>query len=289
MEKIIISVAPNGARKLKKDHPNIPLTAKELGEEAKRCVEEGAVLFHLHVRDEKGNHSLSVDHYRAAIDEIRDKVGNKIIIQTTTENCGIYTPEQQMQMVKTLKPEAISVAIREIIPDRNNISAAKDFLFWVYQNNIMPQYILYSPEEVRYFIELCNKDIIPQKKKFVLFVLGKKNAPQTESTYAKPEDLKPFLEVRDQSPEVSKFLTPDPRSLTSDPLIWAICAFGGNENACMLEAVKHGGHIRIGFENNHLMKDGSVATYNSSLVRQFVGSKPEREIATIEEAREMLS
>ncbi len=276
MKKIIISVAPNGARKLKKDHPNIPLTAKELGEEAKRCVEEGAVLFHLHVRDEKEGHSLSVDHYRAAIDEIRDKVGNKIIIQTTTENCGIYTPEQQMQMVKTLKPEAISVAIREIIPDRNNISVAKDFLLWVYQNNISPQYILYSPDEVRYFGELCDQGIIPQKKKFVLFVLGKKNAPQTESTYAKPEDLKPFLEV-------------DPQSLISDPLIWAICAFGGNENACMLEAVKNGGHIRIGFENNHLLADGSVAKYNASLVRQFVDSKPERGIATIEEAKELFS
>ena len=37
-----LMVAPNGARKVKKDHPEVPLTIKETVEVAKTCFEAGA-------------------------------------------------------------------------------------------------------------------------------------------------------------------------------------------------------------------------------------------------------
>ena len=46
-----LMVAPNGARKVKKDHPAVPLTISETVETSKSCYIAGAGAIHLHVRD----------------------------------------------------------------------------------------------------------------------------------------------------------------------------------------------------------------------------------------------
>ena len=51
-----LMVAPNGARKIKKDHPAVPLTISETVETAKSCYKAGAGAIHLHVRDKEGQH-----------------------------------------------------------------------------------------------------------------------------------------------------------------------------------------------------------------------------------------
>ncbi len=86
----LIAVAPNGARKLKTDHPQIPLNAEELSETAKNCFAAGASMIHLHVRDENNRHSLAVDAYKEAIKEIQ-KAEPNIFIQVTSEAVGIYS------------------------------------------------------------------------------------------------------------------------------------------------------------------------------------------------------
>ena len=179
-----------------------------------------------------------------------------------------------MKMVHELKPEAVSLAIREIILDKSHEEKAKEFISWLEKQKIFPQFILYSPEEVKYFAELMERGFIPQKKLFVLFVLGKKNGPAIESAYAKPEDLHPFVEVYE-------------KSLKNKNVHWATCAFGGYENKCMLESVKLGGHVRIGFENNILMEDQSLAPTNAALIKQFMNSvkNSDRKIASASSVR----
>ncbi len=255
MHRPIIIVAPNGARKTKEDLPQIPLWPDELAAEAKACVEKGASMFHLHIRNLSQGHTLDVATYERTIAAIKKACGDKIIIQATSESCGIYEPEQQMSMVKELKPEAVSLALREFIPRPDYEDEGGEFFAWVKENKIFAQYILYSPDELKYFADLQDQRIVPQGDNFVLFVLGKKQRVSTADNYAVPEDLDPFLKTMKE---------------TGLKLQWAICAFGGNENACVQYAVKNGGHARIGFENNHLFMDQSTAPSNASLVEQFV-------------------
>jgi len=80
-------------------------------------MEAGATLIHLHVRDNDGKHTLDASYYKKAIKAIRRAVGRDMVIQVTSEAVGIYTPDQQMNMVRELRPEAVSLAIRELIPD----------------------------------------------------------------------------------------------------------------------------------------------------------------------------
>lgn len=279
MDPIIITVAPNGARKTEKDHPNIPLTPEAIAQDAKNCVVAGAAMIHLHVRDTEGKHTLDVKKYKEVTDAIRAAVGENIIIQVTSEEVGMYTPEDQMKMVMELKPEAVSLAICEFIPDKSYEETARSFFADVVKEGIMPQYIIYSPGEALYFADLRKRGIIPGKKVFVLFVLGKKTLSQdNESVWSTPDDLDVFLETFDQGVKLAE-------------THWAVCSFGGNENACMLKTANCGGHVRIGFENNHLLASGEIAPDNAALIKQFSSAAGEvkRQIADANLARVILS
>ena len=109
-ERVIIMSAPNGARRSQADHPALPVTAFELADSAEALRDAGVSILHLHVRDEQGHHTLDADRYREAIAAIDDRVGSDLIVQVTTEAVGRYQPAEQIQVVRELRPEAVSLA-----------------------------------------------------------------------------------------------------------------------------------------------------------------------------------
>ena len=264
---IIITVAPNGARKTRADHPALPITPAELAEEAQRSLAAGAAMIHLHVRDEHGKHSLDVARYRDAIAAIRERVGKQLIIQVTSEAVGVYSADQQMEMVRELRPEAVSLAIRELCPQGAEQRAA-DFFSWLASECIAPQYILYSVEDVVRFEVLRDSGVVPGECPSVLYVLGRYGDGEDASV----AQLRPMLAASRQ------------------PVIWSVCAFGAAEAACMELAAKLGGHCRVGFENNLLLASGETAPDNSALVAQLVASVASqgRPIASPVQARELM-
>ncbi len=249
-QPIAIAVAPNGARKTHVDHPALPITPDELAACAHQCVEAGAAMLHLHVRRPDGTHSLEPDDYRPAIAAVQQAVGDALVIQMTTEAVGIYTPEQQMASVRALRPEAISAALRELVPDAAHEAEAARFFAELATARTAIQYILYSADDVVRYRDLRARGILPDTPHWVLFVLGRYSAGQRSD----PSDLLPFLQAWS-----------DGGNLTAD-VPWAMCAFGPREAECALTAALLGGHARLGFENNMLLPDGSAAPDNAALV-----------------------
>ncbi len=264
----IVMSAPNGARRGKADHSKIPLSPRELAENAQAIVDNGASILHLHVRDASDQHTLDPARYRAAISAVRDQVGNGLVIQVTTEACGIYSSEQQMAVVKKLKPEAVSIALRELIPDPDNVRDASRFFAWLHSNKVMPQYILYSPDEVKWFEDLRRRGIFDDDLPFVLFVVGRYGT----TDYGEPNDIVAYR-----------------RALGDERIPWAVCCFGPREDEVSQYAATAGGHARVGFENNMLMPDGSEAPDNAALVRLAAGHARTvgRQIATADDARSL--
>jgi len=201
-------------------------------------------MIHLHVRDRDGGHTLDADAYRAAIDAVKRQAGERLVVQVTSEAVGMYTPEQQMAMVRAVRPEAVSLAIRELVPEGADEREAAKFFDWLAAEKVLAQFILYSDEDVRRFDDLMARGVVADSQRFVLFVLGRYSAGQQSS----PGDLLPFL------------------TATSREHTWAVCAFGRREAACMLAAAALGGHGRVGFENNLYLPDGRVAPDNAALV-----------------------
>jgi uncharacterized protein (DUF849 family) len=83
---------------------------------------------------------------------------------------------------------------------------------------------------------------------FLLFVVGRCGAGQQSDA----RNLLPLL----------------PGNTGAEP--WAVCAGGATEHQCVSAAASLGGHVRVGFENNLLLKDGRSAPDNAALVRQAV-------------------
>lgn len=279
MDPIIISVAPNGARKTKAHHPALPMTPAEIAVDAKQCADAGATLLHMHIRDKEGKHSLDAGIYKEAIAATRDMVGDSMIIQCTTESVGMYGIEQQLQMVYDVEPESFSIATNVLKEQPDYENKFRELLEWALSKKIIPQYIVYSPDEFLHFADLRKRGIIPGDKIFILFVLGKKTTDTSNPrSFAVPDDIKPYLELFGEE------------LLPLKGTNWALCAFGGNEDACVRKAVECGGHPRIGFENNHMLINGNVAMNNAALVYQFKHSVKEvgRRIATADEARTLL-
>ncbi|VVD78889.1 3-keto-5-aminohexanoate cleavage protein [Pandoraea anhela] len=247
-----LAVAPNGARRTHADHPALPITPDELGACAKACLDAGAAMIHLHVRKADGTHSLEVPDYEAGIAAVRRAVGNALVLQVTTEAVGIYTPAQQIATVQALRPEAISVALREVLPDAAHAPAAEAFFAWLWQTQIATQYILYDTDDVAHYWRLRARGAIAPGRHWVLFVLGRYSKGQLSS----PTDLLPFLHAWKTGA--------DALGEASDATPWAMCAFGPREAECALAAVLQGGHARIGFENNLYLPDGSVSPDNTA-------------------------
>ena len=264
----IVMSAPNGARRGKADHSGIPLSPHELAENAQAILDSGASILHLHVRGESEQHTLDPLRYRAAISAVREQVGNRLVIQITTEACGIYSAEQQMAVVKELKPEAVSIALRELIPDPDIVGDAGRFFEWLQSNNVVPQYILYSPHEVEWFEGLRQRGIFDEDLPFVLFVLGRYGT----SDYGDPGDIDAYR-----------------RALGDERIPWAVCCFGPLENVAAQYAASAGGHARVGFENNLLMPDGSEAPDNAVLVRLAAAHARSagRRVATADDVRQL--
>lgn len=261
----VICVAPNGARRTHADHPALPITPAQIAAEAAACADAGATVIHLHVRDENCRHSLDADRYRAAIGAIEREVGDRMLVQVTTEAVGIYAPEQQIALVRELRPQAASVALRELIPDEAALPAAARFFDWALRENVALQFIVYSREDAARLSNLVQRGVVAQHTPNTLFVLGRYTAGQQSS----PRSLLPFLQDWPAH------------------WPWSVCAFGAAEAQCMTAAIGLGGHARVGFENNLVRADGTPASRNADLVHDLraLVSCTGRRVATVDEAR----
>lgn len=243
---LIVTVAPNGAYKTKEQHATVPLTAIELAQTAKDCLDAGAAMIHMHVRRPDGRHLLETQAYLDATAAVRKAVGQELVVQITTEAAQVYQPYEQMQVAREVAPEAISVGLREILKPQVPEADIQSFFTWLKERNVMTQVILYDTADVQAWQRLRASGVIPENKWFLLFVLGRYSVGQTSSA----TDLLPFLAAHDNA------------------YPWAMCAFGAEENACAIAAASLGGHARVGFENNLFLKDGAQAPDNAALVAQ---------------------
>lgn len=240
-----ITVAPNGARRQKSDHPMLPITPQELAETAQQCWAAGASAVHLHVRDAAGGHALDAGRYRSAMAAVR-AAAPKMAIQITTESAGIFTPQEQLACLSALRPEAASVAVREMAQAPS--IAARAYALCA-EAGTQVQHILYTPNCIAQLQAWYEAAVVPADMRDVIFVLGK-YAPKT---VAQPHDLRRFVDLTEGM-----------------QLNWSVCAFGQREQSCLLAAIAAGGNVRIGFENNIETPAGGMLADNAASVAALV-------------------
>jgi uncharacterized protein (DUF849 family) len=265
-QALMIMVAPNGAKRNQQDHHGLPMTIEETVAAALACQQAGACILHAHVRDKQGKHSLDAGIYEELLSEMASHVPD-MLVQITTEAVGQYSTQQQMDLVTSLRPEMASVALRELVPTVASEVNAKYFFSWAEEAQIHLQIILYNAADLTRLCQLQQAGVLPKKSACVLYVLGR----HREDLQAQPTDLDEFVQPQNEH-------------------IWFACAFGQNEHACITNAIEHGGHARVGFENNLWLPTGELVPDNQTLIAQVVGyvRTQGRQVATAQQARLML-
>jgi len=240
---VMITVAPNGARRGKADHPAIPLTTAEIVAEAVACRSAGAAILHLHVRDGDGQHTLDPGRYAETLAALRD--ATDLVVQPTTECVGRFGPEQMMAVQRQLVPEMISLNLNELLGARSDaeLGAARHFLAEVHAAGTVPQYLLFSREMVEEFRHWWQQGWVPQARPFVLLVLGRYGGAAGSRA-----DLRELLRILPVE------------------WCWGVCAFGAEELPVNVLAALAGGHCRVGFENNLERRAGEPLPDNHTQV-----------------------
>lgn len=248
-----LMVAPNGARRTKADHPQIPLSIADIVDCARHCYAAGADGIHAHVRDQNGRHVLDVGLYRELSRELALAVPG-LVVQVTSEAAGIYQAAQQQAVIRELKPAYVSVAMREMLDDKTvaaDRQQAQDFYQWALDEQVTIQHIIYSAADVAEWFARVHAGLIPlqDKRAQLLFVLGR----YRDNLQSQPEDLTPFVQALRQHED-------------GFAIEWAVCAFGVQETQCLVAAAQQGGKVRVGFENSLWHADGTVARDNAERV-----------------------
>lgn len=269
MEKLIITVAITGAEQSKAQCPALPVTPEEQATAAKECVDAGASIIHLHVRDDQGKPSQELAHFKRSVDAIKQACNNNVILQFSSGGAVGEKMERRIAPM-SLKPEMASFNIgtmnfgEDIFVNTFAEMRALGEAFKKYQ--VLPEFEIYDAGHIDNLRKLIKEGVVaaPYHCQFVLGVPGAMMGEVSNLVY------------------LVEHLPPNS--------VWGVAGVGRFQLPLATHAILMGGHVRVGFEDNIYYSKGKLAKNNAELVARVVRLAKElgREVATPAEARDIL-
>ena len=279
---VIITNAISGVVASKQQCGAIPYTPEEYAAEAKRAVDEGASMIHIHARKPDGTPSFEVEDYRNITEAIKAECGD-VIINYSTGAVGISV-EKRIEYLRELRPDVAALNMGSMNYAKYS-KRRKQFVFsFVFENSfdtiirfltamneigIRPEHECFELGHIGSLIPLLDMGILeePLQVSCVMGVLG--GAPAT------PDNLAHMARQ-----------VPDYDGVNN----WGLVGVSREQWELVPRALAEGGNIRVGLEDNFYLPDGEMASSNGDLVaaaRGFV-ERAGRRVASIAEARAML-
>ncbi len=129
----IITCSISGAVANREQCPAIPYTPEEYAAEAKRAVDEGCSMIHIHARTPDGVPSYEVEDFRAITEAIRGAVDD-VIINYSTGAIGIPI-QKRIEYLRELRPDVAALNMGSMNYAKYS-SKRKDFVFkTVFENS----------------------------------------------------------------------------------------------------------------------------------------------------------
>jgi len=269
---VIITCAITGAETTSDRQPNLPITPQEQGEAAQEAVQAGASIIHLHVREDDGTPSQRLERFEESINEIRSRVPDVIIQMSTGGAIGETIDNRAAPLV--LKPEMATLNMGTMnFGDDVFYNHPKDIerlAQKIYENGIVPELEIYEVGMLETAARLLKKGIL-QEPLFMQFVLGVPGGMSGDV-----RNLNHLLEMK------KTYFGEDPH--------WVVAGIGRYELPLAEAALKLGGHMRVGFEDNIYYEKGVLAKSNAQLVERVakLAKKLGREVVNPKEARKIL-
>jgi uncharacterized protein (DUF849 family) len=280
-DPVVITCSISGAIANREQCPAIPYTPAEYAAEARRIVDEGGVMIHIHARTPDGIPSYEIEDFRAITDAIREEVGDAVIVNYSTGTIGVSV-EKRIAYLRECRPEVAALNMGSMNYAKYSRSR-KQFVFqMVFQNPF---------EEIVQLLEAMNDlGIKPEHECFDIGHVGSLAPLIDMGVLHTPLHVDCVMGVTGGIPPTARNLQAMVENIP-DGSHWGVIGISREQWMLVASALTLGGSIRVGLEDNLYLPDGQMARSNGELVakaRQMtedIGRRP----ATVHEAREMLN
>ncbi len=294
LRKVIITAAITGQGATPVMSEYLPLTPRQIADDAVGAYEAGAAIVHVHARKpENGEPTPSLPIFREIVTDIKSRCN--VIINITTGGAG--TPDERIKVVPEFKPElatlncgslsGTAIPVYERMKDKikyeweKKFLAREEFIFEntykmmreysqaCRENNTKPELEIWDIGQisaVKYMIDRGYVDT-PVHLQFVMGALS--GMPATVST---------LVFVFERTREVLGNFS------------WSVAAVGKDQISIGAATLAMGGHVRVGLEDSLYAGYGRMARSSAEQVERIVKIAAQLSIhpATPDEAREML-
>lgn len=279
---VIITNAISGVVASKQQHPAIPYTPEEYAAEARRAVDEGASMIHIHARTPEGHPSFEIDDYRNITEAIKAEVGD-VVINYSTGAIGVSV-DKRIEYLRELRPDVAALNMGSMNYAKYS-SRRKEFVFgFVFENSF---------ETIVQFVTAMNElGIRPEHECFELGHIGSL-APLIDMGLLEfPLQVSLVMGVLGGAPATSENLVHMSKQVPEGDGVnnWGLVGVSREQWDMVPAALEQGGNVRVGLEDNFYLPDGELCKGNGDLVAMAAKQVAEagRRVATVAEARELL-
>jgi 3-keto-5-aminohexanoate cleavage enzyme len=279
-DPVILTCAISGAVANREQCPAIPYTPEEYGAEARRIVDEGGTMIHIHARRPDGTPSFEIEDFRAITEAIRAAAGD-VVINYSTGAIGVPV-EKRVAYLRELRPDVAALNMGSMNYAKYS-RRRKDFVFKaVFENSfdtiiallgamnecgIRPEHECFDSGHVANLDPLLDMGVLqpPLQVSCVMGVTG--GIRPTARNLA---------HMAEQVPDVAHE--------------WGVIGISREQWTLVAAALALGGNVRVGLEDNFYLPDGQMARSNGDLVAKARAMTEDagRRPATVPETRRML-
>lgn len=266
--KVIVQVALTGCVHHKTDNPALPVTPDEVREDVRRCLNEGASVFHVHARDKFGNPTMDHNQYAHFVAAVMESGG---VVNVSCSGRRGHAYWQRFAPLSVPGTEMASLSMGSMnFPHEASVNEPdiiRKLAGAMHERGIVPELECFEPGHVNYATYLISKDTLKPPHVFNLILGNLGTCPASRGwLYA----------LIDMLPVASQWFGTGIGSYAGRMTKWALAL---------------GGHVRVGLEDT-LWIDGQKQrpATNPLLVEQTISFARtlSRESATPDEAREIL-
>lgn len=279
MSKTIITAALTGVLTTRQQSPAIPYTPEEIAEEARRSVDAGASIVHIHARQDNGMPAYDVETYGRIDAAVKERCPD-VIINYSTGAIGIDR-ETRIHHVRALKPDMAAL----------NMGSMNYAIYSRKHKTFYHDHIFANPfADIQYYLEAMNEaGTRPEMECFDTGHINNAFPLIDMGVLRPPYQFSLIMGVLGGIPASTKNLVHQVDQLPADSH-WQVIGISRHQWPLVAAAVSMGGNVRVGLEDNLYLPNGELAPSNGALVEkaaelvQLAGGA----VASLAEARQIL-
>ena len=279
-DPVIITCSISGALANREQCPAIPYTPEEYAAEARRIVDEGGAMIHIHARTPDGVPSYEVEDFRAITEAINAEVDD-VVINYSTGALGVPL-EKRIAYLRELRPDVAALNMGSMNYAKYS-RRRKSFVFnTVFENSF---------DTIITLLEAMNElGIKAEHECFDSGHIANLDPLLDMGILRPPLQVSCVMGVTGGIRPTAKNLAHMSEQVPPVEHEWGVIGISREQWMLVGAALSLGGNVRVGLEDNFYLPDGSMARSNGDLIAKAremtvnAGRRP----ATVAEAREML-